>query len=239
MSRTKSTQQTQSNEPSSVSKIDENEMKSTKSTKSTKQSKSSKTTGSVQKDKPTEKVVVKTSSEVKKKSDKKEKVVEPVQPIAEPIADSLNLKFREQHETISEEVKKLKASLVSLTSSLHKLETAYNADIKKVRKIKSKRTTPHKPTGFIKPKPVPEKLAKFIGVEVGAELTRPEVTKRVWSQLIDRGLTNENDKRIFKTNTEVSKVFNIPDSVNKSTHHRDKDGFNFCNLQKFIANAMK
>lgn len=149
------------------------------------------------------------------------------------------LRFSQQYTAIQEEIKFMREKLGGLTISLRKLESAYNADIKKVKKTKQKRNFPHKATGFAKAKPVPEKLAKFIGVNPGTELTGPQVTKKVWSQLKEKGLTYDKDKRVFRTNAEVSELFNVPKSVNKSTDHKDKMGFNFCNLQKFIANALK
>lgn len=149
------------------------------------------------------------------------------------------LKFTTQFSALQEEVRTITKTLHGISSNLRKLESAYNSDIKKIRKTRPKRNVPHKATGFAKPKPVPEKLAKFIGVDPGTELTGPQVTKKVWSQLKEKGLTYEKDMRVFRTNAEVSKLFNVPKSVNESTYHKDKAGFNFCNLQKFIANASK
>lgn len=148
------------------------------------------------------------------------------------------LKFSSQLEHALEEVKYLKEQVHSLNFNLKKLESAYNFDIKKVKKTSVKKNVYFKKKGFVKPKPVPEKLAKFIGVETGTELSGPDVTKKVWQQLKDKGLTYEKDKRVFRTNAEVSEVFNVPKSVNKSTSYKDQDGFNFSNLQKFIADAM-
>ena len=94
-----------------------------------------------------------------------------------------------------------------------------------------------RPTGFAKLQKIPSKLAKFINVKTGEELTGPEITSKVWEQLKLRDLTYEKDKRVFRTNTETSDVFDIPKSVNSSTNHSDEKGFNFCNLQRYIKNA--
>lgn len=149
------------------------------------------------------------------------------------------LKFNSQLHSTMEEVKALKEALGGLTMSLRKLESAYNTDMKKMKKTKPKREKPHVPTGFNKAKPVPEKLAKFLGVNPGTELSGPQVTKKVWAILKEKELTYEKDKRVFRTDAEISKLFNVPKSVNNSTYHKDKMGFNFCNLQKYIANALK
>jgi len=60
----------------------------------------------------------------------------------------------------------------------------------------------------------------------------------VWDQLKQRELFYEKDKRVFRTNKEVSELFGVNKSVNNSTDHRDKEGFNFCNLQSYIKNAL-
>jgi len=156
----------------------------------------------------------------------------------ENVEDDSPLKFDPQLMVVQEEVKSLREKLQTLNSNLKKLESAYRHDIKKVRKHKQKRNGPHTPTGFAKPQLVPEKLAKFIGVKPGTELTGPTITSKVWTQLKDRNLTYEKDKRVFRTDKEVSDLFNVPSSVNKSKDHRDKSGFNFCNLQTYIANAL-
>ncbi len=149
------------------------------------------------------------------------------------------LKFISQLELAQEEIKKMKERFHSLNANLKKLESAYTSDIKRVSKNSAKKIIRRKKTGFNKPKVVPEKLAKFIGVASGTELTGPEVTKKVWFQLREKGLMYEKDKRVFRTNQEVSDVFDVPKFVNKSTRHDDKEGFNFRNLQKYIANAYK
>lgn len=140
--------------------------------------------------------------------------------------------------SVQNEVKTMKDSLSNLALTLKKLESVYNSDIKKIKKSRPKRNSRPEPTGFNKPKEIPEKLAKFIGVETGTQLSGPQITKRIWKVLEDKGLLYSEDKRIFRTNSEISKLFGIPNSVNESTYHKDKNGFNFCNLQKYIANAL-
>lgn len=153
--------------------------------------------------------------------------------------ESSEFKFPQQLELFLKELKMVKDSLGALSSSAKKLDAAYNADIKRAKKTKQKRTKPHVATGFAKEQVVPKELAKFIGVAEGSSLTGPQITKKVWEQLKARNLTYANDKRIFRTDKVVSKIFNVPESVNTSTNHKDKAGFNFCNLQTFIANALK
>lgn len=165
--------------------------------------------------------------------------VQETQPETQQTQEGTESKFDATFQQITSELKELKDRCSSLTTVLRKLESYHRQDIKKVRKHKQKRNGQHKATGFAKPQPVPEKLAKFIGVTAGTELTGPQITSAVWKQLKQRNLTYADDKRVFRTNKEVSSLFNVPSSVNNSTDHRDEHGFNFCNLQTYIAHALK
>jgi len=151
----------------------------------------------------------------------------------------LSLKFDSQFGEIQNEIKTMREKLQALNANLKKLGAAYHHDVKKVSQRRPKRAGPHKLTGFAKAQKVSARLAKFIGVNAGTELSGPEITSRVWKQLKDRNLTYEKDKRVFRTNKEVTEIFGVPAKVNKSTNHRDKEGFNFCNLQTYISQANK
>lgn len=187
-----------------------------------------------------------TEKTTKKVAGKKtQQVVEPAPapvetaPVVQAEGTEPESKFDTLIKEIERELKEVKDRQSGLTLTFRKLVSAHRAEIKSVRKHKQKRNGQHKPTGFAKPQVVPEKLAKFIGVKGGEQLTGPEITSAVWKQLKSRNLTYENDKRVFRTNKEVSALFNVPASVNSSVDHRDENGFNFCNLQTYIAHALK
>ncbi len=151
---------------------------------------------------------------------------------------SEEMKFTTQLEEVKSQMKLARDQLQTLLSSVKKLETAYQYDVKKTSQRKQKRQGEYKPTGFAKASDIPEPLTAFIGVPAGTQLTGPELTSKVWDQLESRGLKYSEDKRVFRTNAEVTKVFGVPASVNKSVKHNDPEGFNFCNLQKYIARAL-
>jgi len=122
---------------------------------------------------------------------------------------------------------------------LKKLQATHKSELKKARTArKSEKSKNHKPTGFARLKPVTGKLAEFIGVESGTELSGPEITAKIWAELKNRNLTFEDDKRVLRVDKTVAKLFNVPMSVNDSTKHDDPNGLNFGNLQKYIKNAM-
>jgi hypothetical protein len=156
-------------------------------------------------------------------------------------------KFDDQLTTAKNEYDQVKNLLKSIGANLKKLQDAHKSDLKNASKSKkSERKKNHLPTGFAVGRPVNGKLAEFIGVESGKELTGPELTKMVWRELKDRNLTwagdeskgIKGDRRVLRVDKEVSEIFNVPMSVNKSTAHDDKSGFNFGNLQSYIKKAM-
>lgn len=145
-------------------------------------------------------------------------------------------KFEIQIQNIKEEIKSVKIMLRTLDTNLKNLENVYNQDIKNAKKT-AKKQKREKKSGIVKPKIVPDKLADFIEVQKGSELTRTDVAKKVWEQLRKRGLISDDDKRVFKTDKVITDLFGVPTSVNKIKDCHDKKGFNFYNLQSYIKNA--
>jgi len=166
-------------------------------------------------------------------------VVVPVEQVVTEVVDEADSqrKFVSQYNTMHSELRVMRENLQKMHSNFKKLDSAYRYDLKKLTQRKPKRTSSHEPTGFAKAKKVNAKLARFLNIPEGSELTGPQITSAVWKQLKDRNLTYEKDKRVFRTNNEVTEIFGVPVGVNTSTDHRDKDGFNFCNLQTYITQA--
>jgi hypothetical protein len=185
-----------------------------------------------------------TKSETEQKVEKKTET-KPVQE-AKPEQNQCENKFEEQLTSTQEECGKLKELLKSVSDSLKKLQSAHKSEVKRMKTKKSKRSENHKPTGFARLRPVSGRLAGFIGVDQGTELSGPAITKKVWAELKNRNLTYQGDEkkglkgdqRVLRADEEVSKLFGVPMSVNKSVDCKDPDGFNFGNLQKYIKNAM-
>jgi hypothetical protein len=186
----------------------------------------------------------KTEQKVEKKVSKNE--VKETKPEPAPVQEQTCDKFDEQLVSTQEECGKLKELLRSVSDSLKKLQATHKSEVKKMRTKKSKKSENHKPTGFARLRPVSSKLAGFIGVESGTELSGPQITAKVWAELKNRNLTYQGDEkkgvkgdqRVLRVDDEVSKLFGVPMSVNKSVDHKDANGFNFGNLQKYIKNAM-
>ena len=120
---------------------------------------------------------------------------------------------------------------------LKKILNTHRSEIK--RAINKKRRPNTKPTGFATEKQIGGEFADWLHVERGTTLTGPAISKKFWERMREEGLLYENDERIFRTNNEVSRIFNVKPSVNKSKDSHDDDGFNMRNYQCHIKYALK
>ena len=136
----------------------------------------------------------------------------------------------------SQESKNFKQILHTLNTNLKSLESAYNYDIKKIKKTSHKRTKVIN-AGITKDELLPDNLAEFLKLEKGTLLPRSKVTSLVYKKLQELGLYSKTNGKILRTNNEVTKLFGVPTSVNNSNDANDKNGFNFYNLNKYIKNA--
>lgn len=88
------------------------------------------------------------------------------------------------------------------------LSKTHNDEVSKARKEKTKRKGSSN-SGFNKEKPVPEILIKFLDLEEGSCLARPQVMKKLNNKLVELGLKNGPDTVLSK---EVIKELNLDKS---------------------------
>ena len=80
------------------------------------------------------------------------------------------------------------------------------------------------PSGFAKPGPISDELAKFLGLQKGEEIARTEVTKRITAYCKEHNLQKQEDKRQINADTSLKKLLRL----NKG------DELTFFNLQKYM-----
>jgi upstream activation factor subunit UAF30 len=110
-------------------------------------------------------------------------------------------------ENISE-VKKLISSLYKDYQSLEKLHRREVKDARKNRRNKSGVKRDVK-SGFNKPTPVPQAVAKLFDIEEGTLLARTVVTKMIYQYIKDKGLQQEEDKRKISPDSKIKKLFQL------------------------------
>ena len=136
------------------------------------------------------------------------------------MCDNILQKITEDYKSQKEEIRKLKLK--------------YHHDVKKAKKVKNQ-VKIKKATGFTKIEPVPDGLARIINVKKGTILSRTQVTKKIYGYIKENNLYYEKNKRVLRADKLLKEVFNLSDNVNKSTFEKDKNGFNFYNIQKYIS----
>lgn len=151
-----------------------------------------------------------------------------------------SLKFNNSLEELKEKIDEEIDILRRFKNEIKKIEVNYQQDITKIWKSKKKRAPNNDKTGFIKKKKLPEKLAKLIQVPTNTEMSMPEYTKQFYEKVLEKDkLFYEKDRRVFRANKKLLKIFELPESVNKSVDYKDKSGFNFSTLQKHFSRIMK
>lgn len=128
----------------------------------------------------------------------------------------------------------LKANYIQEKNHIKQMMKLHKQSLKTNKKNKYEKKSTTK-TGFTKSEPVPDSLAKLVGVTPGTTMSRTDVTKKVYDAIKDRKLYYEKDKRVLRTDEEIQQIFDLPDSVNQSINPKDKEGFNFFNIQKHIS----
>jgi hypothetical protein len=149
-------------------------------------------------------------------------------------ADGKKSTINAQHvlDIINNSIKELKTAKSYVT----KMVKMYQNEIKKLNNIKNKKHEKRKDTGVMKASIVPKKISDYLGLEEGSKMIRNQVVSKFYQKIKEKDLFLERDKRVFRVDAELMKIFDLNESVNNSTNAKDKEnGFNFYNLPTHIA----
>lgn len=103
----------------------------------------------------------------------------------------------------------------SLRSELKTLERHTIKQLKVVEKLnnKKKRGIKRKPSGFVKPSPISDELATFLGKEKGVEMARTDVTREINQYIRTHNLQDKENGRKINPDTALRTLLKItPDS---------------------------
>ena len=145
-----------------------------------------------------------------------------------------DIKFVDLYMNLMEEVNSLQKQMRSVKNNMNKLYSAYKHDIKHALKNNSNKKTKKKKTGFQILRDIPNDIADFIGVEHGTKMSRTKLSSEIQSTLKERKLYYEKDKRIYRADKEVLKLFNLSKDVNKITDAKDKKALTIFTIQKYL-----
>jgi hypothetical protein len=134
---------------------------------------------------------------------------------------------------VKQEISELQKKEKLLLRKISYIHTQY------VNKVESKnKKTQTNPTGFNANHIINGKFATWLGVKHGTSLRGPEISKLFWKNMKAANLQSDVDGRIFRTNKEISELFGVHESVNKSNDPKDINGFNMRTYQKYIKYAL-
>jgi chromatin remodeling complex protein RSC6 len=148
------------------------------------------------------------------------------------------LKFPKSYNALLKKVDDDILVLKLFKKELKKINDDYDNDIDKVNNSKRQINTTGK-YGFMAEVKLPNDLADLIKVERGTKMSRTEYTSKLYDELKIRNLACENNKRIFRADEEMKRVFHLSEEVNNSLSDKDKNGFNYKTIQTHLANAFK
>ncbi len=188
-------------------------------------------------------VAVEVSAPVVEKKQRKPKAVAPVAeapaPVVEapaPVAETPVAEAPATEDTASSTSSKF-AALVSIVKEMNvlnrnanllikEIEKSHTKDIKNASKNGRKRRGPgnRKPAGFITPILVSDELAKFLGKEAGAKISRVEVTQGVNAYIREHNLKDAKNGRKINPDAKLKKLLKV----------QDGEDLTFFNLQRYL-----
>lgn len=193
---------------------------------------------------PVENVVVSESAPSEKKVKKvkssasKESVVSTPEPVVEPVASSsvpvegavaveVENSLMEMSMEFTAQLHQVNNMLTSLKSKFKNIEKSWAKELKASQKLNSKKKRKsgnRAPSGFVKPAPITDELAKFLNKPVGTEMARTDVTKEINAYIRAHKLQDPKNGRTILPDKKLSTLLKLQPS----------DHLSFFNLQKFI-----
>jgi hypothetical protein len=154
-------------------------------------------------------------------------------------ADTTESSLTTQYNELQTQVSSAQDLLTALKNNLKRFHKVAERQIAKLSKNKRHHNQNRTPTGFGKARTVPPAIITLLGLEQGAEMTRPDVTKKLYEYIDSNKLRSEEDKRIIRVNEGLTAAFKLTKdqvkTINASKSEKDVNGLNFYNIQKFVA----
>jgi hypothetical protein len=82
------------------------------------------------------------------------------------------------------------------------------------------------PSGFVKPTPISDELAMFLGKPVGTEMARTHVSRAINRYIKENGLRDQEDDRKINPDENLSNLLRLKE--------KEKDKLTYFNLQKYM-----
>merc|ERR1711991_362468 len=119
--------------------------------------------------------------------------------------------FEEVSKRFSENISDVKRLISTLYKDYQVLEKLHRREVKDARKNRRNKGSAKRDvkSGFNKPTPVPEAVAKLFDIEEGTLLARTVVTKMIYQYIKDKGLQNPENKRQINPDKKIKQLFHL------------------------------
>jgi hypothetical protein len=187
----------------------------------------------------------KVAQETQKVADKVEEIVV-VQ--TEDVQTESTEPRKAEFEQLVTRLEQTQGELKTLKADLHKFYNLMAKDFKKANKGRRRANRERSPTGFGKAGVVPLGLRTLLGIAETDQMTRPDVTNKLYAYLDEHKLRDEEDKRIMRADAGITKAFGLTTEQVKSINSYKKNesgkveknkGLNFYNIQRYVAALYK
>lgn len=145
---------------------------------------------------------------------------EPEKPVAEPGIDTSSLDdLASKFSSLATLLKETQAALKVLSKDYERMKKVIS---KTERKRANARTNPN---GFAKPAKITDALCNFLGVPIGTELSRTDVTRKINSYIKEHNLNKPENKRIILPDDKLRAILGV----------KPNDEVSFFSLQRFLS----
>ena len=123
------------------------------------------------------------------------------------MTDTTTLTMTEQYDTLLERLNEQVTALKSIMNDVKVLKKEALANEKKKTKKVKKEVDPNKPKPFTKPVEITDELRTFLDKE--GDISRTEVTQKMYAYIKEKSLQNTEQKRQFILDEPLAKLFKL------------------------------
>jgi len=146
----------------------------------------------------------------------------------EAAAESSGLSLSEEFNQVVTQLTSVRTLLAGLTTQVRQLQRRSEKELKTAQKSGKKvrkATGNRNPSGFVKPTPISDALAAFLGKKPGDQMARTEVTREINQYIRAHNLQDPQNGRKINPDAKLRKLLNV-----------EKNGeLTYFNLQRYMS----
>ncbi len=125
---------------------------------------------------------------------------------------SVLIKMKLKMVALRDHSQSLKREITNVNNEMKLLETMFDRYLVKIAKQQMEAKKTKKPSGFAAPVKISEVLREFMGLEVGAMVSRTDVTKHVNEYIKSHNLQDTKNKTVINPDARLRKLLGIAET---------------------------